>query len=54
MKHLLCEEMVEKFENSENSESANTLTGNSSNKRNTIQVVDDTVIQQEDKKSGCC
>lgn len=46
--------MVEKFESSENSESINTQAGNSSNKRNTIQVVDDSIVQQEDKKSGCC
>ncbi|RNA35038.1 Ras-related Rab-21 [Brachionus plicatilis] len=50
----ISKRMIEKFESSENLESINHQSGNSSNKRNTIQVVDDSVVQQEDKKSGCC
>lgn len=51
----ISKRMVEKFDSSENNDSSSGQTGASgSNKRSVIQVVDDTDVNQTDKKSGCC
>ena len=47
--------MVEKFDSSDNADTNNAPTGSaSSSKRNVIQVVDDTDVNETTKKSGCC